>query len=173
MTTEQEMKAALDGRFYWFDRSFERVGCSLVPKDYIPDHAPEAEEETNAACVESGRKGGMTKRREWTQAEDEMLLELRAQGLRWQHVGKQLGRGDKGARARYVELCKAREIAPTPCKRAKRNCLTERHKREIVKMYSEGMTFAEIDQSLGLPDFWARDFITRYRRELNIRKLAA
>lgn len=170
MITELEMKEALDGRFFWLDHNNERIGCSLVPKDYIPDHAPAFDEESNA---ESGRKGGMTKRRAWTPAEDEMLLELRAQGLRWQHLGKQLGRGDKGARARYLEICKTREIAPTKCIRAKRNMLTMFQKKEIIRMVEQGFTFPEIDDALGLPDFWARDFCTRYRREQNARRMAA
>lgn len=173
MTTEQEMKEALDGRFFWFDHKHERIGCSIVPKDYIPDHSPEEDEEVNAALVASGRKGGMAKRRAWTHAEDEMLLELRAQGLRWQHVGKRLGRGDKGARARYLELCKSREIAPTKCNRAKRNMLTMAQKAAIIKLLGEGLSFAEIDAALGLPDFWARDYCTRYRREQNMRRMAA
>lgn len=170
MTTELEMKEALDGRFFWFDRSFERVGCSLVPKDFIPDHTPPGDDE---AMAESGRRGGLTKRRAWTQAEDEMLLKLRGQGLRWQHVGKRLGRGDKNARSRYLELCKARNMEEVPCKRAKRNMLTAKQKNEIIRMHGEGMTCPEIDQALQLPDFWARDFLTRYKRSLNERRMAA
>ena len=72
MTTELAMKEALDGRFFWFDHARERVGCSLVPKDYIPDHSPSSDEDVLA---ESGRRGGMTKRRSWTVAEDERLVE--------------------------------------------------------------------------------------------------
>ena len=173
MITELEMKEALDGRFFWFDHKNERIGCSLVPKDYIPDHCPEEDDEAKSILVESGRRGGRTKRRAWTLAEDELLLELRAKGLRWQHVGKQIGRGDKGARARYKELCKAREIAPTKCNRAKRNMLTMAQKREIIRLVGEGLTFPEIDAALGLPDFWARDYCTRYRREQNALRLAA
>ncbi len=170
MTTEREMKEALDGRFFWFDHSNERVGCSLVPKDYIPSHRTTSDED---ALAESGRKGGMAERRGWTQAEDEKLIELRGEGLRWQHIARRMGRGDKAARLRYLALCKARGMTPVKCSKAPRAVLTMHQRDEIIRLREAGYSFPEIDAELGLPDLYARNYYTRFKRAQVEQRLAA
>ena len=171
MITERDIRAALDGKFFWFDYARERVGCSLVPFEYLPDYTPAYDED---AIVEAARKGGQTRIKPWTALEDEELIQLREQGWRWQNIGKKLGRGDKSARLRYLEICKQRGIVPHSAIRAQRNMLSTAQKAAIVRMREEeNMSFREIDEALGIRNFWARDYYTRYRRDIAMRRNAA
>lgn len=170
MTAEEIMKKALDGKFYSLSRDNSRICVVTVPENYIPDHMPNYNAE---AAVAAGRKMGGRNQKAWTKEEDDRLVALRATGLRWQIIGYEMHRGDKGVRTRYYEICQERNITPVCATPEPIKALTPEIKADIVRLREEGLGFEEINHQLGLRGLQARDYYARYKRNNFPRRFAA
>jgi hypothetical protein len=104
--------------------------------------------------------------------DDDKLVEMRSAGERWEIITRRMKRAQSTLRARYMELCVERGVEPyNPNTSPKR--LTAEIKSEIIRLRELGMQFAEINRTLGLGEYTARDFYTRHRNSLLAARRAA
>ena len=98
--TEDKIKAALDGTFTRFDVITGGVKTSWVGDDYQPTHNVMGTTATCAGVKKAGYK-------HFSQAEDEMIIGLKAKGLSARHIAIILQRSDDtGINKRYRRLVK-------------------------------------------------------------------
>lgn len=160
MTTELEMKEALDGCFFVYNEAKQAVTCRKVPKNHIPNHKPKMLEEGTLA------KTGY----QWTPSEDELLIELRHKNLVWRDIGKYIGLSPSAVRFRYIELCRARGMAEHKVERKQTTCTLE---RQIMNMRRDCMSFAEIGEALGITRNRVAGIVQRVRRRVERMEMAA
>lgn len=160
MTTEQEMKEALDGRFYTYVCESQKVTCRKVPKDHIPSHKPKIMEEDQKPKTA----------REWTPKEDELLLELRHRNHSWRECGKYLRMSPTCARGRYLELCRKRGIVEHRYERPLENRNLE---GRVMALRDDNKSFNEIAGILDLTRNQVAGIVQRVRRRQEFVELAA
>jgi len=149
MTTEVEMKEALDGRFFTYVCESQTVTCRKVPKDHIPAHKPKIMDEDDKP------KTGYP----WSEAEDARLTNLRERDLTWTEIGKNMKMSATAVRNRYLVLC---------LKRGKKEHIiinrrpdTSVMERRVADLKTQDMTFSQIAAELGISrnqvaGLWAR-----------------
>lgn len=175
MTNEQYIKSKLDGKFWAIQFSHggegpPRVKEYAVPLDYIPTF--KAFEETEEA--QTHQKKRVLIRKEWNDADDAALLNLRQDGARWEYVATALERCSKNCRARYAYLTAKHGITPVKCRRGVLANMPVETKAQIVALRDkEGLTWDEINARLGLTGYGARDYYHRRLRNLRERRLVA
>lgn len=160
MTTELEMKEALDGWFYVYNCEKQAVMRRKVPKDHIPSHKPKIMEEDQKP------KTGYA----WTQREDEMLLELRHRNHSWRECAKYLRMSSTCARNRYLELCRKRGLREHRYERPLENREME---ARVMALRGDGKTFQDIAEILTITRNQVAGIVQRVRRRMDQLEYAA
>lgn len=173
---EAYIKRNLDGWFFSLqvmggEAATPRVIANKVPKDFNPeyDRLPDSHEDAQ----EDGRRGGAPKARPFTLEEDNRLVELRQSGQRWQFIAAELKRATAIIRARYDILERERGLPFVKAKTGKLSQLTAEQKAQIVQLRAQGMTFQQINETMGVQGYVARDYYHRYQRYIREKRNAA
>lgn len=162
----------LDGFFYSMqsakaDGAAPRVRTFVVAKNYIPSFGALARHDR---MVAGGSNNGL--KVQWSDAEDNALLEMRARGMRWENIGREMKRDKKTVNQRYYLLCEQRGIEPAPRFQSGPTRLTHDDKLMIVQLREQGMTFDQISERMGLKNYIARDYYCRFKRQLALAEKA-
>lgn len=168
MNVEQYIKSKLDGRFFRLDLATGKVSEEGVPKDHIPEHKPRLIND----IVPTDPNYVRYNTRPFSAEDDDRLLEMRNAGERWEIITRRMKRAQSTLRARYLELCFDRGIQPYDSNASPKR-LTAEVKAEIVRLRDMGMLFSEINRTLGLGEYTARDYYHRYSNQRQAQGRAA
>ena len=156
MTTEQEIKEALDGWFYSFDFENGTVTCTAVARNHIPTHRPRWWE----IGIEALRANGNA--HNWDDDQDDLIVARRASGVAFGLIGKEMGLSESCVVKRYKVICTQRGIRP-----ARRAARTRKYSPEIeariVELRQGGKTFSDIAHILKLPRAAVYEIYRTYR----------
>lgn len=173
MDAEQVIKQELDG---WFYSIVISSGIDAVPKvyarrvatDYIPYYSFE---ETEEGKRHAAKKKVM--KREWTPAEDAMLMELRNGGGRWEPIASYMRRHKKSVVERYNQLCAELGQAPITLRPKGAASLSAEEKAKIVALRDAGKSWSQIGAEMNIGLYVARDYYHRFRQQIRNRSEAA
>lgn len=140
MNLEQEMKEALDGKFFTFSPFTQEVKTKKVSKDYIPSHRP------NGMYDEETMK---PKGRKWTDEEDALLFKMWENGYSFKEMAKAIGGSTSAINVRWQEICLMRGIQP------KRHNLNEKFPPDVYQKVGylkvvKNMTLRQIARETGM-----------------------
>lgn len=154
MNLEQEMKAYFDGWFFSIDYERDRTVTVAVAKDFIPSHrpkfAPEDEEHISPRT------------HQWTDLEDQTILEMRRAGNIFREIGKALGFSTSAVQNRYSELRVKLRLRNEPLVLRNAKYPLELEAR-VVELRKQGRGFEEIGPLLGMTRKQANHLFRRYR----------
>jgi len=170
MNAEDHMKSKLDGFFFSIDNV---RGCTVkqrVPRDYMPDHKPKWDNEDNAC---NGQIGGNTRGREWTDADDDELVALRTEGVRWEAIARTMRRAQRTVRERYAGICHKRGLTPVTYVYSGKQTIPTEAKSAIISLRRKGIDYAEIGAEVGLSAITVRDYYARYIRDRKLSGVAS
>lgn len=151
MTTEQEMKLALDGWFFVYNCEKQSVIRRKVPKDHIPAHRPNT--------LEVGEFG--TTAYPWSRDEDEQLIRLRESNLVWTEIAPHFGLSASTVKNRYILLCHMRGV---PEFKVNRDRDTYELELRIIDYIDRNLTFAQIAQKMGLSRNQVAGLVGRWKK---------
>lgn len=159
MTTELEMKQALDGWFFVYNCEKQAVTKRKVSKNYIPVHKPPDLQPPPAPTAYP-----------WKPTEDDYLVELRERNLSWREIAKYLGLSPSCARFRYIELCHRRGVAEHKVTRRIEACALE---ARVMALRAQDKSFADIAYEIGVTRNKVAGIVQRVRRRLAFEEMAA
>jgi hypothetical protein len=168
MNAEQIIKKHLDGKFFRTD-AMGKTTVKEVPLDYIPDHKPIMLYD----CVPTDPNYIHHNTRPWLPQDDDMIVELRGAGARWDAIARRLKRELSSVRMRYQAVCAERGIEMVKSAPGKPSYLTPEIKADIVRLRDQGMSFVEITRVLNLNEYAARDYYHRHKSKMKTMRRAA
>lgn len=163
MTTELEMKEALDGWFFVYLCESQTVQRRKVPKDHIPAHKPQIMDE------DVKPKTGYP----WKQAEDDRLVQLRENNLSWGEIASAFRMSQSAVRNRYLVLCLKSGRPEFKYKRPNRTADTEHLERRVVDLKTQDLTFSQIAQEMGITRNQVAGLWGRWRKRSSMWEEAA
>jgi hypothetical protein len=172
---EAYIRSQLDGHFFTLVFSREgnsepRVGHTIVSPDYLPEyHLMPDETETAQKFSAQAEK----KHRPWTDEETKKLIVMRQAGTRWDFIAREIRRCNRAIKDRYKELAAELNLPPITTKAGKFSTLTEEQKAQIVQRRNAGESFGEIERSMGIRAYQARDYFNRHMKAIKERRRAA
>lgn len=161
MTTELEMKQALDGWFFTYNAHNQSVSRRKVPTDHIPSHKPKMLEEDEKPKTAY----------QWSQWQDDMVVELRHKNLSWRQVSKYLRMSASAVRNRYLELCRKRNMPEY--RMVQRPPEVQEIEHRIMALREQDRSFSEIASILDITRNKVAGIVQRIRRRREYEDLAA
>lgn len=155
MTTELEMKEALDGWFYSFDFEAGKVTSKMVPRNHIPKHKPVYDTALEALRVNQNAH-------DWDDEQDNYIITRREAGITFKAIGKEMGLSESCVLRRYRALCTERGIRPAQWAGRNRKYSPEVEAR-IVELRQSGKAFTDIAELMKLPRAVVYEIYRTYR----------
>lgn len=154
MNLEKELKEFLDGWFFSIDHERCRTVTTAVDVDFIPSHKPKYSPEDEEFIS--------PRTHQWTDVEDQTILEMRRAGNIFKQIGEALGLSTSAVQNRYHELRVRHGLLNEPTVLRNPKYPLELEAR-VVEMHDNGLGFHEIGPQLGMTRQQANHLYRRYR----------
>jgi hypothetical protein len=162
---EAYIKSKLDGWLFRMSTTGGKearttVRAIEVPLDYIPSHRPQFEYAFEEGAEHHNRLN-------FTPEQDDIIVQLRAEGVRWADVAKAIKRCTNNTRDRYKQICAERGMEPAPTRMAKPSKIPDEVKARLFHLrFQIGMTYEAIGLETGLTKWQVADTIAKMKRKL-------